>query len=96
MTQSGVTSVDIGLSVLGVVTGTLVDSETNPERLIAGGHITLSSGNVTLRTTTDGAGGYRFDGVPEGRFSIAGFDFDSGRSTPRRRWSSSSPAPSRS
>jgi hypothetical protein len=69
------------LSVLGVVTGTLVDSETNPERVIAGGHITLVSGNVTLRTSTDAAGAYRFDGVPEGHFHISGFDFDSGRST---------------
>ncbi|MEA2329862.1 MAG: hypothetical protein QOE68_4821, partial [Thermoanaerobaculia bacterium] len=82
VTQSAVTSVDVGLSVLGVVSGTLVDGETNPQRLMAGGHITLSSGNVTLRTSTDAAGAYRFDGVPEGRFVISGFDFDSGRSTP--------------
>jgi hypothetical protein len=82
VTQGAVTSVDIGLSVLGVVSGTLVDGETNPERPIAGGHITLISGNTALRTSTDGAGAYRFDGVPEGRFSISGFDFDSGRSTP--------------
>jgi len=82
VTQSAVTSVDVGLSVLGVVSGTLVDGETTPERLIAGGHITLISGNTTLRTSTDSAGTYRFDGVPEGRFSISGFDFDSGRSTP--------------
>jgi hypothetical protein len=81
VTQSAITSVDIGLSVLGVVSGTLVDGETNPERLIAGGHITLTSGNVTLRTSTDAAGAYRFDGVPEGHFLISGFDFDSGRST---------------
>jgi len=82
VTQSAVTSIDIGLSVLGVVAGTLVDGETNPERPIAGGHITLSSNNLTLRTSTDAAGAYRFDGVPEGRFVISGFDFDSGRSTP--------------
>jgi hypothetical protein len=79
--QSAVTSVDVGLSVLGVVSGTLVDGETNPERLIAGGHVTLVSGNVTLRTSTDAAGAYRFEGVPEGAFRISGFEFDSGRST---------------
>jgi hypothetical protein len=81
VTQGAVTSVDVGLSVLGVVSGTLVDGETSPERLIAGGHITLVSGNVTLRTSTDAAGAYRFDGVPEGHFLISGFDFDNGRST---------------
>jgi len=82
VTQSTLTSVDIGLSILGVVSGSLVDTDTTPERPIAGGHVTLSSGNVTLRTTTDAQGNYRIDGVPEGHFFISGFDFESGRSTP--------------
>jgi hypothetical protein len=81
VTQRALTSVDIGLTVLGVVAGTLVDTETTPERLVAGGHVTLETSNVTLRSTTDAAGNYRFDGVPEGAFHLSGYDFDSGRST---------------
>jgi len=81
VTQGNVTSADVGLSVLGILSGSLVDGETNPERPIPGGHITLASGNVTLRTTADDAGNYRFDGVPEGHFFVSGFDFESGRST---------------
>ncbi|MGH7488916.1 MAG: carboxypeptidase regulatory-like domain-containing protein, partial [bacterium] len=81
VSQGALTSVDIGLSVLGVVSGSLVDTESTPERPIAGGHITLSSGSITTRTTTDGSGNFRFDGVPEGHFTISGFDFESGRST---------------
>ena len=69
----------------------LVDSETNPERPIPGGHITLASGNVVLRTTADDAGSYRFDSVPEGHLFFSGFDFESGRSTACRRSSASSP-----
>jgi hypothetical protein len=81
VTQGSITSVDIGLIVLGVVSGSLVDTESAPERAIAGGHITLQSGYLTLRSTTDAAGNFRFDGVPEGAFTVEGYDFDSGRST---------------
>lgn len=81
VTQGALTSVDIGLTVLGVVSGTLVDTEATPERPVIGGHITLETSNVTLRTTTDATGNYRFDGVPEGAFHLSGYDFDSGRST---------------
>jgi hypothetical protein len=35
---------------------------------------------LTLRSTT-AAGNFRFDGVPEGQFTIQGYDFDSGRSS---------------
>src|SRR5947209_1190376 len=85
VTQSAVTAVDVRLSVLGVVSGTLVDAEGSPERLVAGGHITLVSGNVTLRTSTDAAGAYRFDGVPEGHFILTGFHFDRDGARPFRR-----------
>jgi hypothetical protein len=81
VTQGALTSADIGLTVLGVVSGSLVDTEASPEQPIAEGHITLQSGYLTLRTTTDAAGNYRFDGVPEGPFRISGYDFDSARGT---------------
>jgi hypothetical protein len=81
VSQGSLTSVDVGLTVLGVVSGSLVDTESTPEQAIAGGHITLQSGYLTLRSTTDAAGNFRFDGVPEGPFTIQGYDFDSGRSS---------------
>ncbi|MEA2163765.1 MAG: large repetitive protein [Thermoanaerobaculia bacterium] len=81
VTQGALTSVDVGLTVLGVVSGVLVDTEASPERLIVGGHVTLQSGYLQTRTTTDASGNFRFDGVPEGPFRIQGYDFDSGRST---------------
>ena len=79
--QGALTSVDVGLTVLGVVSGVLVDTEASPERPIAGGHVTLQSSYLQTRTTTDASGNFRFDGVPEGPFRIQGYDFDSGRST---------------
>ena len=78
---NGITPVQVTLTFLGKVTGTLTDPENNPPTPVIGTPVTLVGGGGYLQTqaSTDGAGAFQFIGVPEGTFTLRAVDIDSGR-----------------
>ncbi|MFL6248500.1 MAG: Ig-like domain-containing protein, partial [Thermoanaerobaculia bacterium] len=74
-------AVQVLLSFLGNVDGYVTDPESEPtaNAPVRGMPVTLQSGRVGTRASTDNAGVFVFQGVPEGRFTLAAYDLDSGR-----------------
>jgi len=75
------TNVSVMLEFRGTVTGTLSDPESEPvaNAPVKGSPVTLRTGAITTRASTDGTGAFEFLGIPEGNFSLEAFDLDSGR-----------------
>ena len=78
------TNVSVLLSIRGAVSGTLQDPESEPiaNGPVRGAPITLRTGAITTRASTDGTGAFEFLGIPEGGFTVEGVDPDSGRFAP--------------
>ncbi|HEX6642192.1 MAG TPA: Ig-like domain-containing protein, partial [Thermoanaerobaculia bacterium] len=75
------TNVQVLLTFLGNVDGYVTDPESEPtaNARVPGIPVTLNSGPVATRASTDALGVFKFLGVPEGSFTLAAFDLDSGR-----------------
>ncbi|HVR38489.1 MAG TPA: Ig-like domain-containing protein, partial [Thermoanaerobaculia bacterium] len=76
-------TLQIQLTFLGNVDGYVTDPESEPvaNARVLGIPVTLDSysSGVRTRASTDALGVFKFLGVPEGPFSLAAFDLDSGR-----------------
>lgn len=73
-----VEAVRISLELRGEVSGDLKDPEAG-NAAVKGAPVTLASGAVQTRASTDSLGAFEFLGVPEGPFRLTAFDLDSGR-----------------
>ncbi|HEX2835650.1 MAG TPA: Ig-like domain-containing protein [Thermoanaerobaculia bacterium] len=79
VTTGQTTSSSVPLEFRGLVTGTMTDPESEPPNLpVQGAPVTLS-GSLATRDSTDENGAFEFDGVPEGNFSLFGYQSTSDR-----------------
>ncbi|HEU4887385.1 MAG TPA: Ig-like domain-containing protein, partial [Thermoanaerobaculia bacterium] len=74
-------AVQVLLTFLGNADGFVTDPESEPvaNARVPGIPVTLQSGQVGTRASTDANGVFLFQGVPEGSFTLAAYDLDSGR-----------------
>lgn len=79
VTTGQTASSSVQLEFRGLVTGTMTDPESEPPNLpVKGAPVTLT-GSLATRDSTDENGAFEFDGVPEGNFSLFGYQSSSDR-----------------
>ena len=74
----GNAQVQVVLDLLGRVAGNVVDGDVTPPPRVRGAPVFLY-GSLSSISSTDGAGEFQFNGVPEGTFRLEALDLDSGR-----------------
>lgn len=67
------------LSLLGSVSGTVIDGDLPGTPPVRGSPVFLSAAAMSAAASTGSAGEFRFQGVPEGAFSLEALDVETGR-----------------